>query len=236
MEALTKLRILVVEDDPRMVEFLRTGLWEKGHLIVTAASAEEGLRLVDENVFDAILLDIGLPGRSGYSVAQHLRNRAHRPAIIMLTAMNQEDYVVGGLDAGADDYLTKPFSFPELVARITSAARRARIAAADNFSFGPFRLDTAQRRLFCDRAEIPISRNEYLLLHALALHRGETVSRRQLMQAIWGTTAISHGALDTLVNSLREKLNPEHPGLISTIRGSGYSLLEEVELRGRVAP
>jgi DNA-binding response OmpR family regulator len=236
MEAPANLRILVIEDDPRMVELLRTGLWERGHSVVTATTAEEGQQLIDENTFDVIVLDIGLPDRSGYSIAQHLGKRPNRPAIVMLTALNQEDNVVYGLDAGADDYLTKPFSFPELVARIASAVRRTRVAANDDFCFGPFRLDIEKRRLFRGHAEIHITRSEYLLLRALALNQGETVSRRQLAQAIWGTTIITHGALDTLVNTVRDKLNAEQDGLISTIRGVGYALAENGDSRRRLAP
>jgi len=236
MKPFANLSILVIEDDPRMVELLRTGLWERGHSIVTATTAEEGRQLVDENSFDAIVLDIGLPGRSGYTVAEHLRERPNRPAIVMLTALNQEDQVVRGLDTGADDYLTKPFSFPELVARIHSAARRTRSAVANDFSFGPFHLDLGKRRLFCDRTEIRITRSEYLLLRALVLNRGEVVTRRQLIQAVWETTILSHGALDTLVNTLREKLNAGQPGLIATVRGVGYSLVEDAEPRAEAVP
>jgi DNA-binding response OmpR family regulator len=235
MKMPSHLRILVVEDDSRMLGLLRTGLRERGHDVTAAMSAEDGQRLVDAEVFDAIVLDIGLPGRSGYTIAAHLRERANRPAIVMLTALNQEDNVVCGLDAGADDYLTKPFSFPELAARIASATRRTRIAAAGHFCFGLFHLDIVQHRLYCDRAEIHISPAEYLLLHALALQLGETVSRRQLMQAVWGTAVIRPGALDTLVNTLREKLNAKQPGLISTVRGIGYSLVDDAELRRRPA-
>jgi DNA-binding response OmpR family regulator len=230
MKAPINLRILVIEDDPRMVELLRTGLWERGHSIVTATSAEEGRQLVDDGDFDAVVLDIGLPGRSGYTVAQHLRDRPNRPAIVMLTALNQEEQVVLGLDTGADDYLTKPFSFPELVARIHSAARRTRTAIANEFFFGPFCLDLGKRRLYCDSNEIHLSRSEYLLLRALALNRGEVVARRGLMQAVWGTTIVSHGALDTLVNTLREKLNAGQRGLIETVRGIGYSLVQDPEV------
>jgi len=226
----------VIEDDPRMVELLRTGLSEKGHNVVTAISAEQGQKLVDDERFDAIVLDIGLPGRSGYTIAQHLRERPNRPAIVMLTALSQEDHVVGGLDAGADDYVTKPFSFPELLARITSAARRRRIAMAQDFAFGPFKLDVQKHRLLYNRAEVHVTRSEYLLLRMLALHRGEVVSRRQLIQAVWGNTIASHGALDTLVNSLRDKLGAEQPGLISTARGLGYSLAEEADLCGNDTP
>jgi two-component system, OmpR family, response regulator len=236
MNAPTSLRILVIEDDLRMVELLRTGLREKGHTPVTATSAEEGEQLIDAYNFDAIVLDIGLPGRSGYSVAQHLSGRAKRPAIVMLTALGQEDNVVFGLDAGADDYLAKPFSFPELVARISSAARRTWFAAEDRFCFGPFELDTRTRRLFSNRTEIHITQSEYLLLYALALNCGETVPRRRLMQAVWGEVPMSHGALDSLVNSLRAKLNEGQPGLISTIRGRGYSLAGNLEPGRMSAP
>jgi DNA-binding response OmpR family regulator len=221
------MRILVVEDDLRMLELLRKGLSESGLDVTTAADGDAGLSLALAHRYDAIVLDIGLPGRSGYSITAHLRQHSKPPAIVMLTALNQEDHIVCGLDAGADDYITKPFSFPELVARIHSAARRTRIAAADHFSFGPFRLDAASRRLYCDRTEVHITRSEYLLLRALALHRGEVVSRRQLMQAVWGSTIAKPGTLDTLVNTLREKLNAGPPDLISTVRGSGYSLVAE---------
>lgn len=229
------LRILVVEDDPRMAESLRLGLGERGYLTATAGSAEEGRRLLERGEFDAILLDIQLPGSSGYTIAQSLRNLPGRPAIIMLTALNQEDQVVCGLDAGADDYVTKPFSFPELVARIGSAARRAQLAATNELCFGPFQLDTTQRRLLRQGEEVHITRSEYLLLHALVLNRGDVVLRRRLMTAVWGTTSISHGALDTLVNSLRERLGDEHLDWIVTIRGKGYSLVDDLG-KGRSWP
>ena len=147
----------------------------------------------------------------------------------MLTALNEEDQIVCGLDAGADDYLTKPFSFPELIARIHAAVRRTQIASADRFSFGPFRLDAASRRLFRDNTMVHLTRGEYLLLRALILNRGEIVSRRQLMQAVWGSTITSAGALDTLVNTLREKLNTGHLDPIRTVRGSGYTLVADQE-------
>ena len=235
MEAPTNLRILVIEDDPRMVDLLRAGLSERGNSVVSATNAEDGQQLVDQETFDAIVLDIGLPGRSGFTIAQHLRNRTNRPAIVMLTALNQEDCVVCGLDAGADDYLTKPFSFPELAARIAAAARRTRIALANNFFFGPFNLDLIGRRLLRGRDEIHVTRGEYLLLRALALRPHEVMSRRQLMQEVWGTTTVSHGALDTLVNTLRDKLGAGQHGRIATVRGVGYSLVEDTRQQ-RIEP
>lgn len=221
------LRILVVEDDPRMLELLRMGLAEQGHSVVTSTNAEDGLQNVHSSLFDAIVLDIGLPGRSGYAMAHDLLKRPLRPAVLMLTALSQEDQVVLGLDAGADDYLAKPFSFSELLARIGSAVRRTQLARVDILTFHPYRLDTTQRRLYSGHKEVHVAHKEYLLLHQLALRRGEVISRRDLIQAIWGTAAASHGALDTLVNSLRDKLCDARPGLITTVRGSGYCLVEE---------
>jgi DNA-binding response OmpR family regulator len=229
------MRILAIEDDLRMLELLRTGLQEAGHTVTTAADGESGLEVALTREFDAILLDIGLPGRSGYNITQHLLSRPHRPAIIMLTAMDKEDNIVYGLDAGADDYITKPFSFPELIARIASAARRARIIAAEQFNFGPFKLDISKRRLFRDHTEVHISRHEFLLLRALALHRGEVVSRRKLIQEVWGASATSPGALDTLINTVREKIDNEQLGMVATVRGSGYSLVEGTGQRARVS-
>lgn len=225
------MRILVVEDDVRMLELLRSGLSEAGHTVTTASDGEAGLTLALAHEFDAIVLDVCLPGRSGYNVVEFLRHRPSRPAILMLTALNKEDNIVFGLDAGADDYLTKPFSFPELIARVASAVRRVRVASTDHFSFGQFYLDIANRRLFCQGSEVHVTRSEYLLLRALAMRRGETVPRRQLIQAVWGASVVSHGSLDTLVNGLREKLNDRQQGLISTVRGSGYTLIEDTEPR-----
>lgn len=234
MKSPSNLRILVVEDDPRMLELLSAGLSEKGHFVLAATTAEGAQRLADTESLDAIVLDIGLPGRSGFSVVAHLRERVNRPAIVILTALNEEDNLVCGLDAGADDYMSKPFSFPELAARIASAVRRTRIAAAGQFYFGPFHLDIAQRRLFHDRAEIHVTPSEYLLLYTLVLHRGETVSRRQLMQAVWGSTTIRSGALDTLVNTLRGKIETGHSEMIATVRGAGYLLSDNAETQRRL--
>jgi len=225
-------RILVVEDDLRMLELLRRGLSEAGFEVTTACDGDTGLTVALSHRFDAVVLDIGLPGRSGYAIAAHLRQHSRPPAIVMLTALNEEDQIVLGLDAGADDYLTKPFSFPELIARIHAAARRAQIAAVDQLSFGRFRLDASGRRLFCDHTEVHITRSEYLLLRTLALRRGEVVSRRQLMQAVWGSTISAPGALDTLVNTVREKLGARHPELIVTVRGVGYTLTADLKPQG----
>jgi DNA-binding response OmpR family regulator len=226
------LRILVIEDDPRMVDLLRRGLWDHGHSVVTAATAQEGQDLADEHDFDAIVLDIGLPDRSGFTVAAHLSQRADRPAIVMLTALNEEDHIVSGLDIGADDYLTKPFSFAELLARLACASRRSSLHRAGEIPFCGFTLDLKQHRLLHNHTEVRLTRSEYLLLRELALYCGEVVPRRKLMEAVWGTTQVTQGALDTLMASLREKLHEGQPeqhatDLVITLRGLGYMLLQE---------
>ena len=220
-------RILVIEDDPRMVELLHAGLGERGHTVVTAANADEGERMAMSAAFDAIVLDLGLPGRSGCTL--RLRAVPTRPAIVMLNALNQEDNVVYGPDAGADGSKTKPFSLRELLARITSAVRRNRTAAEGDPLMGPFRLDIRKRVLLCKGKPVDITRSEYLLLRALSMNRGEVLQRRQLMQAVWGSSSVTSGTLDALVNTLRDKLDGEQPGLIITVRGVGYLLDQEAD-------
>ncbi len=210
-----------------MVDLLRRGLWERGHSVVTALTAQEGQELSEQHEFDVVVLDVGLPDRSGYTVAQGLRERPNSPAILMLTAQSDLDQVVSGLEAGADDYVTKPFSFSELVARIGSASRRSRITRAGQIVFGDFVLDLKRRNLMRNHAEVHLTRSEYLLLRELGLHHGDVVPRRQLMQAVWGTLIVSQGALDTLVGALREKLDGSPNGFIHTERGSGYALRRE---------
>jgi two-component system OmpR family response regulator len=146
----------------------------------------------------------------------------------MLTAQSDLNQVISGLESGADDYLTKPFSFPELVARIGSASRRSRLTRAGEIAFGGFVLDLQHRKLLRNAAEVRLTRSEYLLLRELALHREDMVSRRQLMQAVWGTTQVAQGSLDTLMGVLREKLDATRNGLIHTERGVGYLLHREL--------
>jgi len=250
MEAALCYRILIIEDDPRMVDVLRRGLWERGHSIVTATTAQEGEQLAAAHTFDVVLLDIGLPDRSGYTVAESLRQQQQPPAIVMLTAQSDLDQVVSGLESGADDYVTKPFSLPELCARIGSVSRRCRLSRAGEIAFGGFVLDLHRRKLLHGAAEVRLTRAEYLLLRELGLHRDDVVTRRQLMQAVWGTAQITQGALDTLMNCLREKLDSAHAGsssgagtssanqeeFIVTVRGSGYCLRGEGLRRGAVTP
>jgi DNA-binding response OmpR family regulator len=221
MTATNKLRILIIEDDPRMLELLCKGLREEGHTTVPAPDGDTGLDLALRHDFDAILLDLGLPGRDGIDIALTLRAENKRAFILMVTARDAEDDVIRGLDSGADHYLVKPFSFAEMLARLKGLTRATpRSAPSSSLALDPVRL-TVRR----GNKVINLTRSEYLLFSALHRRTGETVIRQTLIEFIWGSDPISPNALDVLVNSLRTKFDApyEHKSIL-TVRGVGYSL------------
>jgi DNA-binding response OmpR family regulator len=200
------MRILIVEDEPRMLELLRKGLYEHGFTVMAAADGESGLETATAYELDAIVLDIGLPRMDGYGLMQALRARECRTPVLVLTARDSEDEMIRGLDLGADDYLTKPFSFPELVARLQAITRHQR--QEDD------RIDH----------NIDLTRLELLLLTSLMRRAGQCVPRQTLMEFVWGADhLVGPGTLDVLVNSLRAKIDaPYEKKLIGTVRGIGY--------------
>jgi len=215
--------ILIIEDDPRLVDLLRRGLREQGCTVVAAADGEEGIALATENPFDAIILDIGLPNLSGYDVARQLRAQPNHAAILMLTAYDMEDDIIRGLDLGADDYMTKPFSFAELLVRLKVLTRSPRNPNPDVHTAGTILVDTLRHQVFDGQRPIRLTRTEFLLLSTLIQSKDRPVARQALMEALWGSDpAVTTGALDTLVNALRSKL--DHPQSIRTLRGVGYTL------------
>lgn len=218
------MRILIVEDERRMLELLRKGLYEHGFAIMTAGDGETGLEIATAHEFDAIVLDIGLPKMDGYELMRALRAKARATPVLMLTARDTEDEIIHGLDAGADDYLTKPFSFPELVARLQSITRRRREEGDGTIRAGDIVIDPVRRSVTRNLESIDLTRLEFLLLTCLARRAGECVPRQTLMESIWGADhSVGANALDVLVSALRAKINaPRHKELISTVRGSGY--------------
>ncbi len=216
------LRVLAIEDDERMRDLLCRGLREAGHAAMPAPDGRVGLDLALEFDFDAVVLDIGLPFRDGFALARSLRAQCRAAPILMLTARDAEEDVLRGFDAGADDYLTKPFSFRELLARLQSLARRAarRDAAAE------LTLDGARLAAVRDGQSIPLSRAEYLLLACLMENMGAVTPRERLVEVVWGgERAVSPNALDVLVNALRGKLEAGGEArAIATVRGLGYRL------------
>jgi two-component system copper resistance phosphate regulon response regulator CusR len=180
------------------------------------------------------LLDVGLPGLSGYDVAQVLRERQSMASILMLTAFDKEDDIVHGLDLGADDYLTKPFSFPELLARLRSITRPAPNALPTTFVAGDLILDRIRRKVSRDGHVIDLTRTEFALLGLLMSRAPQVISRNSLIEALWGGHGeVSSGALDVLVNSLRGKIDaPFRDKLLQTIRGIGYALNANITRAG----
>ena len=218
------MRILIVEDEPRMLELLSKGLYEHGFTLMTAADGETGLEIATSHEFDAIVLDIGLPRMNGYELMRALRAHAHRTPVLMLTARDAEDDILHGFDVGADDYLTKPFSFPELVARIQSITRPHRVEGDSTIEAGDVAVDLIGRTATRNKKSIDLTRQEFLLLVCLMQRAGQCVSRQMLMQCVWGADrAVGASALDVLVNSLRAKIDaPYRKKLIGTVRGAGY--------------
>jgi DNA-binding response OmpR family regulator len=219
-----QMRILIVEDEPRMLELLRKGLYECGYTVMTAADGETGLEIATAYEFDSVVLDIGLPRLNGYELIRELRTRGCKVPVLMLTARDAEDDIIRGLDLGADDYLTKPFSFPELVARLQSITRPVRSATDGRIEAGDLLLDPVQHVVKRNGESIDLTRQEFLLLACLMQKMNQCVPRQTLMESIWGRDhAIGSSTLDVLVNALRSKIDASSCAKrIMTVRGSGY--------------
>ncbi len=220
------MRILIVEDEPRMLELLRKGLYEHGYTVMTAADGETGLEMATAHEVDALVLDIGLPKLDGYALLQTLRDRTRKTPVLMLTARDAEDDIIRGLDVGADDYLTKPFSFPELVARLQSITRQQRAPTEGAVRIDDLSVGSTRQSVTRGGKSVDLTRLEFLLLTCLVRRAGQCVSRQALIEFIWGADhPVGPSALDVLMNSLRAKIDaPYRTKLIATIRGAGYLL------------
>jgi len=224
-------RILVVEDDQAMSVALKDGLGYEGYEVLLATTGPDGLRLARACRPEAIILDVMLPGISGLDICKRLRGEGDQVPIIMLTARGQEIDKVLGLRLGADDYVTKPFSFLELLARLEAVLRRTHSAAVEPgngrecFAFGTVTVDFAHHEARRDGSRVDLTPREFRLLGFFVQHRGEVVSRDQLLAAVWGYSAIPFTrTVDVHIAKLRKKLedNPEDPRYILTVHGMGY--------------
>jgi two-component system KDP operon response regulator KdpE len=232
-------RLLLVEDDEPTREAVAANLAAHGYLIRQAASGEEALRLWGQGRPDLVLLDLGLPGIDGLTVIRRMRKEATTP-IIILSARDQERDKVPALDAGADDYLTKPFGMAELLARVRAALRRALGPSAEadgRVRIGPLQLDPLRRRVTVDDAELRLTPREYELLKALLGHAGRVVSGARLLRAVWGVEYANESHyLHVHVAGIRRKLAANDPdgalaGLIVAEPGVGYRVRDAEELR-----
>jgi two-component system response regulator RegX3 len=223
-------RILVVEDELVIQRGLCDVLAYHGYAPVGVASGEEGLREGLRGGFDLVLLDVMLPGRSGFDVCEELRAHDPRLPILMLTARGAEEDVLRGFRCGSDDYVTKPFSVAELMARVEALLRRADSrarAAATAFAYGPWRVDPERLAAERDGAAVELSPREVEILALLARERGRIVSRRRLLADVWGMGSpdrVETRTVDMHVAKLRKKLGADGHHLIETVRGAGYRL------------
>jgi two-component system phosphate regulon response regulator PhoB len=231
-------RVLVVEDESAIAELVTLNLRHSGYDVVVAATADDAQASVDRVLPDLVLLDWMLPGQSGLQLAKRWRSQARTRElpVIMLTARNEEADKIAGLDAGADDYLTKPFSPKELLARIRAVLRRKAPEALDAaLDIGGLRLDPATRRVTRtvgdQQREVRVGPTEFRLLHFLMAHPERVHSRAQLLDRVWGDHVfIEERTVDVHIKRLREALAPaECAGLIETVRGAGYRLARPVE-------
>jgi DNA-binding response OmpR family regulator len=220
------MRILVVEDEPRMAELLRQGLTEEGHAVVVSLDGREGLSFAENESFDLLLLDVMLPGADGFSIVRRLRGRRIQTPILMLTARDAMRDVVEGLNLGADDYITKPFSFEELFARVRAAGRRGPAPQPVNLETGDLSLNQGTREVKRGERKITLTRTEFTILELLMRHSGRVLSRDTLIEAVWGGDSdIESNTLDAFMRLLRAKIEaPGEPKLLHTIRGVGFSL------------
>ena len=223
------MKLLVVEDEVRMVELLRKGLSEEGHTVVCARDGSEGLDLARNYEFDVIILDVMMPKLNGYQVAQRLRSEHIATPLLMLTAKDSVPDLVRGLDSGADDYLTKPFAFEELLARLRAVKRRAPVPQQTKLQVGNLVVDPATREVSRAGTDILLTRTEYNLLERLMYRPGKVVSRRSLIEAVWGfDREIEENTLDAFVRLLRTKIDTQgQTKLIHTVRGVGYMIRSE---------
>jgi DNA-binding response OmpR family regulator len=220
------MKLLIVEDEVRLADLLRKGLTEEGHTVTCAADGAEGLSLAKEYEFDVIVLDVMMPKLSGYDLAKRLRADKVRTPILMLTARDAVPDIVRGLDTGADDYMTKPFSFDELVARLRAVKRRSLAAEDTNLRVADLVLDPASREVLRGDDRVSLTRTEYNLLERLMYRAGKVVPRRSLIEAVWGfDREIEENTLDAFMRLLRNKIDPPgKPKLIHTVRGVGYMI------------
>jgi two-component system, OmpR family, copper resistance phosphate regulon response regulator CusR len=227
-----QLRILVVEDETKVAQALREGLQREKYEVVVAPTGEEGFFLVNAEEFDLVLLDLMLPGRDGLQVLSTLRKRGLKTPVLILTARDAIEDRVQGLDKGADDYLVKPFAFPELLARVRALLRRGRTEQVLQLRLADLEMDVNSRKVRRSGRSLELTAREFELLEYLLRHKGQVVSREMLARDVWKETrAIPiDNVIDVHINRLRRKVDePFDSKLIHTVRGVGFVLRENDE-------
>ena len=219
------MRILVIEDERKIASFIKRGLREEGYTVDTAFDGEEGYRLTAENEYDLVILDVMLPKRDGISLCRQMRQDGMAAPVLMLTAKDSVQDKVKGLDAGADDYLTKPFAFEELLARIRALLRKG-VRQVPRLQAGDLVLDVAAHTATRSGKEIVLTMKEYSLLEYLVRNAGKVVTRTMIAEHVWEIDFdTSTNIIDVYINYLRNKIDSGYDKkLIQTVRGRGYMI------------
>ncbi|MCC3701058.1 heavy metal response regulator transcription factor [Rouxiella badensis] len=217
------MRILVIEDDVSTGDYLKKGLGEAGYRVDLARNGADGLFLALEDNFDAVILDVMLPGLNGWQVMEVLRKKSDVP-VLFLTARDEVQDRIHGLELGADDYLIKPFSFTELVLRVRTLLRRGTVRESDTYSLADLHIDVLRRKVTRQDTVIPLTNKEFMLLHLLMRREGEVLSRTMIASQVWDMNFDSDtNVVDVAVKRLRSKIDrPYDVKLIHTVRGIGY--------------
>jgi two-component system OmpR family response regulator len=218
------MRILLVEDEAKIADFVQAGLKEQGFVVDYCSSGDDGYEQVLAQEYDAIVLDIMLPGKDGLFILKHLRQAGHTVPVILLTARNELDDRLAGLNLGADDYIAKPFYVEELVARIHAVVRRSVGERQNLLSVGPLTLDRITREVTCEGATVDLTSREFNLLEYLMRSPGRVYTRTQMLEHVWGYDFTpSTNVVDVCIQRIRRKLDPiGGSGWIESVRGVGY--------------
>ncbi len=222
---MTSPAILIIEDDATLQRGLKDNFVSAGYRVETAADGQQGLDAAIGSPPDLILLDIMLPKINGYEVCRLIREHQLEMPIIMLTAKGQEEDIIQGLELGADDYVTKPFSIRQLLARVRAFLRRCQAKASDEYRFGDCRLDLTAHKLFRKDAEVDLTAKEFRMLEYFVQRPGRALTRHDILDAVWGNSVIvTSRSVDRCITTLRGKIEPDprHPTFIRTIRDIGY--------------
>jgi DNA-binding response OmpR family regulator len=226
------MRILIVEDDRKLARQLKKGVDEFGHFSTLAFDGREGLDAAQCSEFDVLVLDVMLPKLDGISIVRQLRQKRIGTPILLLTARDTPDDISTGLDAGADDYLTKPFAFKVLLARLRALARRRQVDPQTVLRIADLSLDPATHEVRRAGALVSLSRTEFVILEMLIRNTGRVITRARLIEAVWGHERdVQSNTLDVFIRQLRTKIEPPSSSkLLHTVRGVGYTLREEEAL------
>src|SRR5438067_5954923 len=223
------MRILIVEDEQKMAKLLKKGLEEENHSVMLAHDGTEGFDISQTYPFDVVILDVMLPGMTGFEVVRRLRHAENHVPVLMLTARDAVSDIVKGLNLGADDYLRKPFAFHELLARLQALSRRGPVERLPKLKIADLELDSVTHTVCRAGKQIHLTRTEYLMLEFMMRHSGRALARNTILEAVWGfDSEIENNTLDAFLRLLRKKVDSGRAvKLIHTIRGFGYALRED---------